>query len=275
MRTETWTRLREGDATGRGVGIGRVASDAIASSPAVGAVTSVAIPPNTGSREETADSKRKPVTCDACRSCGDACGVFGCATCGGPRTSRRSPRASSLDPREREREGDLEMARTIPDGATAAAATEAAAAAAAAAANPRREGWGRDTRAFSVDVGNPFERVPLDADSAVKEKRRTRPFTCCEVMRRRANGQALLVARGHVYDATLFLADHPVGPSPLLRGLGRDNTVDMQMHSAAAQRAWHKLRIGVLTACPEKSFGIFAPPRKTFWTRDGGICAVS
>ena len=51
-------------------------------------------------------------------------------------------------------------------------------------------------------------------------------------------GRALLVAHGVVYDATLFLADHPVGPLPILRGLARDNTEDMQMHSAAAQRAW-------------------------------------
>jgi cytochrome b involved in lipid metabolism len=33
-----------------------------------------------------------------------------------------------------------------------------------------------------------------------------------------------LVSNGFVYDATLFMHDHPVGPLPMLRGAGRDNT---------------------------------------------------
>jgi cytochrome b involved in lipid metabolism len=86
-------------------------------------------------------------------------------------------------------------------------------------------------------------------------------FSCCEVLRRRKRGRALLVAHGVVYDATLFLADHPVGPLPILRGLARDNTEDMQMHSAAAQRAWGKLKIGVLRKCPNRAFGPFVSPK--------------
>ena len=69
-----------------------------------------------------------------------------------------------------------------------------------------------------------------------------------------------LVSNGRVYDATLFMYDHPVGPAPMLRGSGRDNTEDMEMHSGAAQRAWRRLRIGHLVPCPAKGYGYFNPP---------------
>ena len=146
---------------------------------------------------------------------------------------------------------------------------------------PRRDGWGRDFADGAADSATPFtmdDHSTLPFGSAKKkgassderrgdesEKRKKtrleKTFSCCEVLRRRRDGRALLVARGNVYDATLFLADHPVGPLPILRGLGRDNTEDMQMHSAAAQRAWGKLKIGVLRACPARAFGPFAPPK--------------
>ena len=32
-----------------------------------------------------------------------------------------------------------------------------------------------------------------------------------------------------VYDASAFMFDHPVGPTPMLRGAGRDNTQDMEL----------------------------------------------
>ena len=76
-----------------------------------------------------------------------------------------------------------------------------------------------------------------------------------------SQSQSLLVAQGFVYDASLFLMDHPVGPLPILRAVNRDNTQDMQMHSAAAQRVWHKLRVGVLKLCPANGFGEFKPPK--------------
>ena len=204
--------------------------------------------------------------CDACVACGDTCGVAGCATCGGASTC--------ID-------ADVELAERDHGGASASAAEEAAAAAALAAANPRRDGWGRDFADGAADSATPFtmddhSTLPFGSakkkgassderrgdESEKREKTRLeKTFSCCEVLRRRRDGRALLVARGNVYDATLFLADHPVGPLPILRGLGRDNTEDMQMHSAAAQRAWGKLKIGVLRACPARAFGPFAPPK--------------
>ena len=179
----------------------------------------------------------------ACVACGDTCGVAGRSTCGGT--------SASVDV-------DVELAERDDDGVSAAAATAAAEAAAIAAANPRRDGWGRDGPPPSDDSSTTL--FTMD-DLPSRKQPRTRTFSCCEVLRRRAGGRALLVAHGNVYDATLFLADHPVGPLPILRGLGRDNTEDMQMHSAAAQRAWGKLKIGVLRPCPARAFGPFAPPK--------------
>jgi hypothetical protein len=175
----------------------------------------------------------------------------------------------------------VELAERDDDGVSAAAAAAAAEAAAIAAANPRRDGWGRDgpppsdassTTLFTMDDlpslsslgvsrGAEGEKGETEKRKQASRTRATRTFSCCEVLRRRACGRALLVAHGNVYDATLFLADHPVGPLPILRGLGRDNTEDMQMHSAAAQRAWGKLKIGVLRPCPARAFGPFAPPK--------------
>ena len=185
--------------------------------------------------------------CDACLACGDACGVAGCATCGGVSTSADT---------------DVELAERGCDGASAEAAEAAAEAAALAAANPRRDGWGRDGASdsamrFTMDDLSTLTRGAGSKEKTLKEK----TFSCCEVLRRRKRGRALLVAHGVVYEATLFLADHPVGPLPILRGLARDNTEDMQMHSAAAQRAWGKLKIGVLRKCPNRAFGPFAPPK--------------
>ena len=195
-------------------------------------------PSSTLKKDETSRA-----ACDACVACGDTCGVAGCSTCGGT--------SASVDV-------DVELAERDDDGVSAAAATAAAEAAAIAAANPRRDGWGRDGPPPSDDSSTTL--FTMD-DLPSRKQPRTRTFSCCEVLRRRAGGRALLVAHGNVYDASLFLADHPVGPLPILRGLGRDNTEDMQMHSAAAQRAWGKLKIGVLRPCPARAFGPFAPPK--------------
>ena len=220
--------------------------------------------PSSSTREKSETSR---AACDACVACGDTCGVAGCSTCGGT--------PASVDV-------DVELAERDDDGVSAAAAAAAAEAAAIAAANPRRDGWGRDgpppsdassTTLFTMDDlpslssfsgvsrGAEGEKGETEKRKQASRTRATRTFSCCEVLRRRAGGRALLVAHGNVYDASLFLADHPVGPLPILRGLGRDNTEDMQMHSAAAQRAWGKLKIGVLRPCPKRAFGPFAPPK--------------
>ena len=93
-------------------------------------------------------------------------------------------------------------------------------------------------------------------------RQRLRCFTCCMVERHRRAESLWLVANGHVYDATLFMHDHPVGPLPMLRGAGRDNTEDMEMHSGAAQHVWQKLKIGTLVKCPKRGYGCFHPPKE-------------
>ena len=223
--------------------------------------------------------------CDACPACDDACDVPGCATCrdadgddakgalatteggggGGGWVGRRvvggSGDASSsgmgpsrVDFAER---GLASNSRRV--AVTAEMAAEAARTARLAAANPHRDGWGhRD--------GGPLGG---DDDASASRPRRHR-FTCCQVARRRRGGDLWLVAGGEVFDATLFMNDHPVGPLPMLRGKWRDNTEDMEMHSAAARRAWRKLRVGTLRRCPKRGFGEFKPP--PFETITG--CAV-
>ena len=172
------------------------------------------------------------VACDACPACDDRCLVPGCAACSGA-SARRTASTE-----------DIERASTS-GGITAEMAAEAAAAAAAAAANPRRDGWGRVAGEHGGGGGA-----------------RLRSFTCCEVARHRRADSLWLVANGHVYDATLFMHDHPVGPMPMLRGAGRDNTEDMEMHSGAAQHAWQKLKIGTLVKCPRRGYGCFHPPKE-------------
>ena len=191
------------------------------------------------------------IPCDACPSCDDACGVQNCATCGGPRGYRT---------------GDVEALnggsyRMAPPEEVAAAVDIAT----AAAANPRRTGWGRSVGAADDDALNPKLNLGtggllVAGDTKGKKRRESVPLTCCQVRRHRHEGSLWLVANGRVYDATLFMYDHPVGPAPMLRGSGRDNTEDMEMHSGAAQRAWRRLRIGHLVPCPAAGYGYFNPP---------------
>ena len=188
------------------------------------------------------------IPCDACPSCDDQCGVPNCATCGGPRGYRT---------------GDVEASRggsyrMVPPEEVAAAVDIAT----AAAANPQRTGWGRsvgpsgDDDALNPGTGG----RTVAGDTGDKKRRESVPLTCCQVTRNRHSGSLWLVANGRVYDATLFMYDHPVGPAPMLRGSGRDNTEDMEMHSGAAQRAWRRLRIGHLVPCPAAGYGYFNPP---------------
>ena len=212
--------------------------------------------------------------CDACPACDDACDVPGCATCrdadgddakgalattegggGGGWVGRRvvggsgDASSSGMGP-SRVDFAERGLASNIRRVAvTAEMAAEAARAARLAAANPHRDGWGHR------DGG------PLGDDDASASRPRRHRFTCCQVARRRRGGDLWLVAGGEVFDATLFMNDHPVGPLPMLRGKWRDNTEDMEMHSAAARRAWRKLRVGTLRRCPKRGFGEFKPPR--------------
>ena len=117
-------------------------------------------------------------TCDACAACADTCGVVGCGTCGGPVQLANETSASSPH------FGDVELADN-ERGVSLEAAAAAAAGAAAAAANPRREGWGRD--ASSVFAVNDDDDDDTSASST--GTKHARQFTCCEVHRRRKNGQ--------------------------------------------------------------------------------------
>ena len=209
-----------------------------------------------GAREEAATAaetrgEERVPPCDACPSCDDVCGAPNCATCGGPRGYRTGDVEAS-------RGGSYRMA---PPEEVAAAVDIAT----AAAANPRRTGWGRSVGAADDDALNPKLNLGtggllVAGDTKGKKRRESVPLTCCQVRRHRHEGSLWLVANGRVYDATLFMYDHPVGPAPMLRGSGRDNTEDMEMHSGAAQRAWRRLRIGHLVPCPAAGYGYFNPP---------------
>jgi cytochrome b involved in lipid metabolism len=64
------------------------------------------------------------------------------------------------------------------------------------------------------------------------------------------DGKLLLIAHGHVYDATNFIRDHPAGVLPLLKKAGEDATVDYDFHSVQAQRDfWGPLCVGYVTPC--------------------------
>ena len=97
-------------------------------------------------------------------------------------------------------------------------------------------------------------------------------WTACAVRRARRNGRVVLVARGRVYDGSDFIASHPSGPAPILRALGRDNTVDYDMHSARARRdVWGKFLVGELAPCEgvgrrgrdADAWGEFEPPKSS------------
>jgi len=95
-------------------------------------------------------------------------------------------------------------------------------------------------------------------------------WTACAVRRARRNGRVVLVARGRVYDGSDFIASHPSGPAPILRALGRDNTVDYDMHSAGARKdVWRKFLVGELAPCEgigrgrDAGWGEFEPPQSS------------
>ena len=93
-------------------------------------------------------------------------------------------------------------------------------------------------------------------------------WTPCVIVRERRRGRAILVAAGEVYDATAFLREHPSGPAPILRAMGRDNTVDLDMHSTRAKKIWKRFHVGSLVSCAGQGFGMFEPPPRR------GFCAI-
>jgi len=95
-------------------------------------------------------------------------------------------------------------------------------------------------------------------------------WTPCAIERERGRGRAIVVAFGDVYDATEFLKEHPSGPGPIVRAMGRDNGDDFQMHSKNAKKIWEKFKVGRLEACAERGFGMFEPPREAT-----SMCTIS
>jgi hypothetical protein len=50
----------------------------------------------------------------------------------------------------------------------------------------------------------------------------------------------------------------------------RDNTEDLDMHSARANEVWERFRVGALVRCETRGYGEFRPPP----TSPLGGCAV-
>lgn len=72
------------------------------------------------------------------------------------------------------------------------------------------------------------------------------------VARHASPGDCWLVADGHVYDASRFMAKHPGGLAPILRRAGgrEDCAADMAFHSERARKLWQSLRVGRVVRCP-------------------------
>ena len=97
---------------------------------------------------------------------------------------------------------------------------------------------------------------------------RSSRFTCCDIdrLRKRAreregeeDEKVWLVAHGNVYEASAFVRFHPAGREVMMRGAGRDNSEDFDMHSKRAREVWRELRVGELIQCPERGFGGYQP----------------
>ena len=97
---------------------------------------------------------------------------------------------------------------------------------------------------------------------------RSSRFTCCDIdrLRKRAreregeeDEKVWLVAHGNVYEASAFVRFHPAGREVMMKGAGRDNSEDFDMHSKRARDVWRELRVGELIECPERGFGGYQP----------------
>jgi cytochrome b involved in lipid metabolism len=97
---------------------------------------------------------------------------------------------------------------------------------------------------------------------------RSSRFTCCDIdrLRKRAreregeeDEKVWLVAHGNVYEASAFVRFHPAGREVMMKGAGRDNSEDFDMHSKRAREVWRELRVGELIQCPDRGFGGYQP----------------
>jgi cytochrome b involved in lipid metabolism len=75
------------------------------------------------------------------------------------------------------------------------------------------------------------------------------------------------VSDAKVYDASAFMFDHPVGPTPMLRGAGRDNTQDMEMHSGGGAEGVGTAEDRSLGSVPSERVRVFQPAEKGTYVR--------
>ena len=69
-----------------------------------------------------------------------------------------------------------------------------------------------------------------------------------ELRQRVAAGQALLMAKGKIYDATEYIVDHPGGPQSIVRRCDgkTDCARDFGFHSTYAQEKWKACQVAIL-----------------------------
>uniref|UniRef100_A0A6J0T622 Cytochrome b5 type B n=1 Tax=Pogona vitticeps TaxID=103695 RepID=A0A6J0T622_9SAUR len=98
-------------------------------------------------------------------------------------------------------------------------------------------------------------------------------FTLAEVEKRNTAKETWLIIRGHVYDVTRFLGEHPGGEEVLLEQAGRDATesFDDVGHSVDAQEMLKEYHIGEVHPCdlkpdPSKVPNKAPSSESSFWT---------
>lgn len=99
----------------------------------------------------------------------------------------------------------------------------------------------------SNDEAKPFPFAVCDSSE--------RTYTRCQLRRHCTEESAWLLCGNNIYDATPFLEIHPGGKQSILRKAGGvcDCTMDMKMHSPAANRKMKSKKVGKLKRCERES----------------------
>ena len=72
-----------------------------------------------------------------------------------------------------------------------------------------------------------------------------------------------------MYEASAFVRFHPAGREVMMKGAGRDNSEDFDMHSKRAREVWRELRVGELMAGSREAKG--EQGRGERWWRQGTV----
>jgi hypothetical protein len=77
-------------------------------------------------------------------------------------------------------------------------------------------------------------------------------YTLCQVRKHCTEQSAWIVAGKDIYDVTSYISRHPGGAQSILRKTGgaMDCTEDLQFHSKAGRKQWHRYKVGTLVPCP-------------------------